>query len=74
VTTCVEWRATYSYGGKNILELVYECNKPWVIDVDAVNRISIPRCEGLSRACAYAFGFVAMAGESEVEVVRVCVE
>lgn len=70
VTTCVDWGATYSNCGEDILELVHKCNESWVIDVDAANRISIPRCEGLSWACAYALGFVAMAGESEVEVVR----
>jgi hypothetical protein len=35
---------TYSDGGKDILELVYESNKPGVIDVDAVEvQVSIPR-------------------------------
>lgn len=74
MTTCAGKEATYSYCGEDILKLVDKRNQPRVIHVDTVDRISFPRCEGLSQACAYAFGFVAMTGESEVEVVRRCSE
>lgn len=57
--------ATYSYGGEDILELVHEGNQPWIVHVDATDRLAIRNGRGCPGACAYAFGFVAIVGEVE---------
>jgi hypothetical protein len=43
----VWWGATYSDCGKDILQLVHQCDKPRVVHVDAVDRISL----GAARGC-----------------------
>jgi hypothetical protein len=47
-TLCDGEEETYSDCGKDILELVHEGNEPRVVDIYAADRISCPRCEGLS--------------------------
>ena len=61
---------TYSYCSEDILELVHQCDQPGVVHVNAMEPVNIRRCEGLAWACAYAFGFVAMAGETDIWVLR----
>lgn len=59
-------RGTYSYGGENILELVYEGNETGVIDVDAADRLVSPwqaPLKGLQWGQAHAVGLTAMAGD-----------